>query len=79
MCVLCDVLCESELVIGHLFVSMQNFQVGGDVRAPGRAGTASNDTLRLGDGLPYQWLFCFPLSCVSPNMLCTYLDSAQNV
>jgi hypothetical protein len=36
MCVLCDVLCESEPVVGSWFVSMQIFQVGGaTVRASG--------------------------------------------
>jgi len=59
MCVLCDVLCESEPGVGSWFVSMQIFQVGGDVRG-GHPQLAMGP---VGDGLPYQWLFCYPLSC----------------
>jgi len=54
------VLCESEPVHGQWFVLMQIFRL---VEYQGRAASASNETLRFGDGLPYQWLFCFPLSC----------------
>jgi hypothetical protein len=43
MCVLFDMLCESEPVVGSWFVSLQIFQVGGDVRG-GQPATDSNET-----------------------------------
>jgi hypothetical protein len=66
MCVLCDVLCESEPVVGSWFVSMQIFQVGGA-------------TVRASGGPALSMVVLLPLELFSLNILCSYLDSVQNV